>query len=451
MSETRYYLRSRGRILGPFPLPKLLEMRDRRHLKQIHELSSDRVTWRPAKSFPEIFPPSRPEYGGLEDETPSGPGPTPASEPAAAPDWYYLVRGQSQGPVAYEVLQQLVATGTIRASDMVWNPEMPSWSVAETIPGLMSLSPRRQTPPLTGMLKVGGLIGGGVTACAVLGVFAWLVVLPWWAGSARITSLDQKDRIDRAIGYVVCGGTGEHLGEGIAVDFPISVGSCFCITPDGYLLTNAHVVANVQKMQKAPAALQEAREKYDVEFTPKIWVFFGRGHEYEATIEKVSGRYDVALLKISPKRGEVFPYFRLSGQRKLESVHSRATERVYAFGYPLSTFPAPQHVIVEAVKEGRGSVTIDGMLPEANYEMTRTDGTIGRLHKLPGEETQVVQHGADISPGNSGGPLLSRDAVVLGINTWGRTAETVDYSLAIAAHQLKNQLDGWDIDVEWVD
>lgn len=42
-------------------------------------------------------------------------------------DWHYTSGGRQHGPVSEDQLKSLVASGTIRPSDLVWNPSMPQW------------------------------------------------------------------------------------------------------------------------------------------------------------------------------------------------------------------------------------------------------------------------------------------------------------------------------------
>src|SRR4029077_17249553 len=41
--------------------------------------------------------------------------------------WYYAAQGQQIGPVDETAFQDLVASGTIQPTTLVWNSEMPSW------------------------------------------------------------------------------------------------------------------------------------------------------------------------------------------------------------------------------------------------------------------------------------------------------------------------------------
>jgi len=61
---------------------------------------------------------------------------------ATTPSWYYAktgaVDGQQVGPVSWEQLVSLAQTGALTASDLVWNPEYPSWVTVAEVPGLLA-------------------------------------------------------------------------------------------------------------------------------------------------------------------------------------------------------------------------------------------------------------------------------------------------------------------------
>jgi hypothetical protein len=58
-SQSRY-IRSRGKILGPFSVEQLQLLRDRGQLHRFHEVSEDRLTWVTAASLSDLFPPEAP-------------------------------------------------------------------------------------------------------------------------------------------------------------------------------------------------------------------------------------------------------------------------------------------------------------------------------------------------------------------------------------------------------
>jgi hypothetical protein len=53
----QWYVRVRGKTLGPFSLERLVQSRDQGQLQPSHEVSTDRQTWVPASSLAEVFPP----------------------------------------------------------------------------------------------------------------------------------------------------------------------------------------------------------------------------------------------------------------------------------------------------------------------------------------------------------------------------------------------------------
>ncbi len=69
---------------------------------------------------------------------------------ATTPSWYYArsgaVDGQQVGPVSWEQLVSLAQTGALTATDLVWNPQFPSWMAVSEVPGL--LPPAPPPPPM---------------------------------------------------------------------------------------------------------------------------------------------------------------------------------------------------------------------------------------------------------------------------------------------------------------
>ena len=55
----QWYIRMRGRTLGPFSWDKMLELRDSRQLQAFHEVSTDSRSWQTAGSIENLFPTSK--------------------------------------------------------------------------------------------------------------------------------------------------------------------------------------------------------------------------------------------------------------------------------------------------------------------------------------------------------------------------------------------------------
>ncbi len=137
------------------------------------------------------------------------------------------------------------------------------------------------------------------------------------------------------------------------------LGSGFIISPDGYVVTNYHVVKGAEK----------------------VTVKLSNGDEYEAKIVGTDEKTELALLKIDAKG---LPYLTWGDSSKI-----RVGEWVLAIGNPFG------------------------------YEYTVTAGIIsakGRQLDLA-EYSDFIQTDAAINRGNSGGPLVNLKGEVIGINT----------------------------------
>ena len=137
-------------------------------------------------------------------------------------------------------------------------------------------------------------------------------------------------------------------------------GSGFIISPDGYILTNNHMV--------------EESEKIEVELTD--------GRKFTAKIIGTDPDSDVAVVKVD---AEDLPYLELADSDSLQ-----VGEWVLAIGNPLGL----NHTVTAGIVSAKGRSGF-GL---ANFE-------------------NFIQTDAAINFGNSGGPLINLDAEVVGINT----------------------------------
>ena len=139
-----------------------------------------------------------------------------------------------------------------------------------------------------------------------------------------------------------------------------SLGSGFVVSPDGYVLTNAHVVARATEIK----------------------VKFADEQEYTAKVVGADEQTDVALLKVEPKKNLPFTY--LGDSDKLE-----VGDWVIAIGNPFGL----GHTVTAGIISGK-------------------DRSIGQ-----GPFDNFLQTDASINPGNSGGPLFDSSGNVIGINS----------------------------------
>ncbi|OSI12163.1 DegQ family serine endoprotease [Neisseria canis] len=152
-------------------------------------------------------------------------------------------------------------------------------------------------------------------------------------------------------------------------------GSGFIISPDGYILTNTHVVSGLDRIK---VTLNDKRE-------------------FIAKLIGSDPQTDVALLKIDTKD---LPVVKIGNPRDL-----KPGEWVAAIGAPFGFDNSITSGIVSA--KGRS-------LPNENY-------------------TPFIQTDVAINPGNSGGPLFNLDGQVIGVNSqiYSRSGGFMGISFAI--------------------
>ena len=161
------------------------------------------------------------------------------------------------------------------------------------------------------------------------------------------------ERVGPAVVHVLAfGAEGKPKGQGSGVVF----------TPDGYVLTNAHVVEGASKLRAS----------------------FTDGQAFEAALVGADADTDTAVLRLS---GSGLPHAELG-----QSATLRVGQMVVAIGNPLGFQCTVTAGIVSAL--GRTLRTRSGRLIDS-----------------------VIQTDAPLNPGNSGGPLVSGAGRVVGINT----------------------------------
>jgi len=168
-----------------------------------------------------------------------------------------------------------------------------------------------------------------------------------------------------------------------------STGSGVCISKDGHILTNAHVVAGVAQV---PSALING----DLVLEPKteLFVVFSgtdRRHPAKLLALRRSAREDLALLSIEPFEG--LPH--VDGIDLEIAIPPRGTE-VYALGFPLGkrVLQVGDTVIASAFR-GIVSRTVD----------------------------PFVQVDAAVHPGASGGPVIDTQGRIVGLVTAMQSAD----------------------------
>jgi S1-C subfamily serine protease len=224
------------------------------------------------------------------------------------------------------------------------------------------------------------------------------------------------------VGFVVCARSYEDF-DGTKTELPLATGTCFAVSEKGYLLTNRHVVEGVSKYRDSQER-RVAEKKSGLKIEPGVWVFFFEKPERKvvrrpATVVFETNPHDeidLAVLKIDTGPGPLPFYFRLAPGGSEEGLKAK---EVYALG-----FPAAARLPIVGGKDSRPVIRegtrIEELFQESDFDYVTERGIVNVVRKEAGKTHKVVEwvlHGAKIGPGNSGGPLITKDATVVGINT----------------------------------
>jgi S1-C subfamily serine protease len=226
------------------------------------------------------------------------------------------------------------------------------------------------------------------------------------------------------------------------------------VTPDGYLLTNKHVIQdNIDYADSDERQLLEEKRYQGIKkIEPTIWVFFTRAERYKAKRVHASGDFDLAILKIERQSPH---YLAVSSAPPERAVPGTP---VLVAGYPgvdreaITLKEKSEKRQQELVESG----TIERYFPDMAFSYSVRRGAVNRfpfIRKLPEwqREALVIQHDADTYSGNSGGPLLREDGTVIGINTFvlGSGAAASRFYFSLTLPQLRAEIDRYAPGVVW--
>lgn len=163
----------------------------------------------------------------------------------------------------------------------------------------------------------------------------------------------------------------------------IGAGSGVILTKDGYIVTNAHVIADAKNIK----------------------VKLHNGSEYAAQLIGKDEKEDIAVLKIGTS-GLTPVIFR-------DSDETKVGERVIVIGNPLGTLG--------------GSVT-DGII-----------SAVDRILNIDGKEMTLIQTNAEINHGNSGGGMFGENGQFVGLIVAKSTGDDLEgLGFAIPSNTVKN-------------
>jgi len=153
------------------------------------------------------------------------------------------------------------------------------------------------------------------------------------------------------------------------------IGSGFIINEEGYVVTNAHVLADETG-----------------HLTSNINVITYRGEKIPAEFIGFDGSLDITLLKI------------------------------------LGNYDALELVDSDEVKQGERVIAIGGPF---GLGFSVTDGIVSAVHREGiNEIAAYIQTNTELNPGNSGGPLINKEGKVIGMNNFKISgAEGIGFAL----------------------
>jgi S1-C subfamily serine protease len=175
-------------------------------------------------------------------------------------------------------------------------------------------------------------------------------------------------------------------------------GSGFIISEDGYILTNNHVISQINSDLINPTVV--------------LLVALYDNTTFKATLVGTDPENDLAVLKIDP--GDIV----LTTLELGDSNNLAVGQKVYAFGNPFDL---------------HNTMTI-GIISSLGRMLLLENNTVFR---------DAIQTDASLNQGNSGGPLVNTHMKVIGINTaiFSGTGYDVGISFAIPIGSVKEVVD----------
>jgi len=193
LAEELYYIRIRGRVLGPFTLERLKSLRTRGQFSRVNEVSTDRQHWQPASTIDNLIAPPREDASSAESEK-AHPQVSGADQhaPVRGASWYYNIASEQHGPVSIIELRSMLNAGTLHPNDHVWKEGMSDWlpvsHIAELQASPLWLSSTNRGSLADGFQRPGTIAiaahrGGtivtfgilGLVICLPFGIAAWVM------------------------------------------------------------------------------------------------------------------------------------------------------------------------------------------------------------------------------------------------------------------------------------
>jgi S1-C subfamily serine protease len=238
-----------------------------------------------------------------------------------------------------------------------------------------------------------------------------VAVVAFYCYNLQVVCFDENDQM-----YLI-----EDCGDGV-----LSYGSGFFVGADGenpqYLATNCHVISKYVKYgdggEGGGGLIDTGYTYYDYEeyyyYTKSELRVYYSENDYDVAYVVDYGdedKVDLAILKLgkATDKRHSLPL--------LEPTEDMVGDTVYTVGYPAIA----DNVVSDASRWGSEDIVV-------------STGSINRFVAASGTGVESIQTDATIQSGNSGGPLVTEDGAVVGINTCtisSDAGETTYYSINV--------------------
>ncbi|WP_437193413.1 GYF domain-containing protein [Planctomicrobium sp. SH527] len=118
--NSHYFLKSKGKTLGPFNREQLDSLQARGRLNSEQLISQDRKSWKPVDEF--LGEAESHAIATISDDAGEG--------------WYYAEGQRRVGPLALPQLKSQFTTGKLNPDDLVWKDGYRDWVPASSVPEL---------------------------------------------------------------------------------------------------------------------------------------------------------------------------------------------------------------------------------------------------------------------------------------------------------------------------
>lgn len=217
--KTGYFIRVRGRVLGPYDIDQLKALRGRGQFSRANEISVDRQLWQSAATIEHQLDGTTAfsKASGTETEEVLPAQTANAGSPKSmTPLWYYAVGSERCGPVTILELRGLITGQQLLPSDLVWKEGLSDWC---PISDVQELSAVMLHNPVSSANQANPAAQNFCFACGVPTDARAEICPKCGVRQRHMTSGSEKNRITAALLAFFLGGIGVHhfyLGNTLA-------------------------------------------------------------------------------------------------------------------------------------------------------------------------------------------------------------------------------------------